>query len=96
MMKFAFNGSTNRILVRLPNWVGDLVMAVPAVDALRAGRPDAYLVGMAQPAHLELARRIVSFDEVTEAPSGTAISRAVSIWTVVQQLRPQTLEAAAR
>lgn len=86
---------SHRILVRLPNWVGDLMMAVPAVDALRAGRPDAYLVGMAQPAHLELARRIVSLDEVTEAPSGTGISRAVSIWTVVRKLRRQAPEAAA-
>lgn len=30
-----------RILVRLPNWLGDTVMAVPALSALRAAWPDA-------------------------------------------------------
>lgn len=30
--------------MRLPNWLGDTVMAVPAVRALRASRPDARLV----------------------------------------------------
>jgi ADP-heptose:LPS heptosyltransferase/lauroyl/myristoyl acyltransferase len=30
-----------RIWVRLPNWLGDVVMAVPLLRALRAGRPDA-------------------------------------------------------
>ncbi|GAB4169430.1 MAG: hypothetical protein Fur0032_07950 [Terrimicrobiaceae bacterium] len=29
------------IVVRSPNWLGDAVMAVPAVRALKAGRPDA-------------------------------------------------------
>mgnify|MGYP003638124540 CR=1 FL=1 len=30
-----------RIYVRLPNWLGDVVMALPLLRALRAGRPDA-------------------------------------------------------
>ena len=30
-----------RVILRLPNWLGDTVMAVPAVRALRAGWPDA-------------------------------------------------------
>ena len=29
------------LIVRLPNWLGDTVMAVPALRALRAGKPDA-------------------------------------------------------
>lgn len=32
-----------RIFVRLPNWLGDVVMALPLLRALRAGRPDAEL-----------------------------------------------------
>lgn len=32
------------VAVRLPNWLGDTVMAVPAVQALRAARPEARLV----------------------------------------------------
>jgi len=31
----------DRLIVRLPNWLGDTVMAVPALQAVRAGWPDA-------------------------------------------------------
>ena len=31
-----------RILVRAPNWAGDVVMATPGLRALRARRPDAH------------------------------------------------------
>jgi heptosyltransferase-2 len=34
------------ILVRLPNWLGDTVMALPALAALRAARPDALVVAV--------------------------------------------------
>jgi ADP-heptose:LPS heptosyltransferase len=39
-----------RVFVRLPNWLGDVVMALPLLRALRASRPDAEftLVGKAQ------------------------------------------------
>jgi heptosyltransferase-2 len=33
-----------RLLVRLPNWLGDLVMALPALEMLRRGYPEATLV----------------------------------------------------
>jgi len=33
-----------RIIVRLPNWLGDTVMALPAVQSLRAGLPSARLL----------------------------------------------------
>lgn len=39
-----------RVLVRLPNWVGDIVMATPALAALRRHWPEAHLVA-AGPAH---------------------------------------------
>lgn len=37
-----------RLVVRLPNWLGDIVMAIPALRAVRARWPDAHL-GVALP-----------------------------------------------
>jgi heptosyltransferase-2 len=34
------------IVVRLPNWLGDTVMALPALTALRAARPDALITAV--------------------------------------------------
>jgi heptosyltransferase-2 len=51
-----------RIFVRSPNWVGDAVMATPALRALRAAHPDAH-IALEAPPHLEdLYRGLPSYD----------------------------------
>jgi lipopolysaccharide heptosyltransferase II len=37
------NGKPFRILIRSTNWLGDAVMSVPAVRAIKRGRPDAHV-----------------------------------------------------
>ena len=83
-----------RILVRLPNWVGDIVMALPAVQAVRVEWPGTHLVGMARSEHLELARCIAAFDEVVEAPGGAGIGLVTSTWSVARRLRSHRFDAA--
>lgn len=51
-----------RILVRLPTWVGDSVMATPALRALRAAHPDAEIVAEGRPQLADLLRGLASFD----------------------------------
>jgi heptosyltransferase-2 len=43
-----------RIWVRLPNWLGDVVMALPLLRALRASRPDAQITLVARKQFLPL------------------------------------------
>ena len=57
-----------KILVRAPNWVGDAVMAVPALDAIRRARPEAEICVLARPSVADLfceqpfADRVMTFD----------------------------------
>lgn len=38
-----------RILIRMPNWLGDVLMSLPLIKALRASRPDAEISLLAAP-----------------------------------------------
>jgi heptosyltransferase-2 len=57
-----------KILVRATNWVGDAVMAIPALEAIRNRWPDAEIVALAQPWVADLYRgqgcvdRVIVFD----------------------------------
>src|SRR5438128_495297 len=58
-----------RILIRSSNWLGDAVMSVPAVRAIKGGRPDAHLT-VAVPEKLAPLWKIISeVDEIIALPS---------------------------
>ena len=82
------------ILIRLPNWVGDIMMALPALGALRAAFPDERLVGMARPEHAELAKRISYLDDVVSAPPRTGAARPVAALTSIRMLLRSGFERA--
>ena len=39
----------NKILIRGTNWIGDAILTLPAVAAIRATYPDAYIALLAKP-----------------------------------------------
>ena len=57
-----------KILVRVPNWVGDAVMAIPALECIRRARPGAEIYVLARPVVADLfagepfADRILPYD----------------------------------
>jgi lipopolysaccharide heptosyltransferase II len=58
-----------RILIRSSNWLGDAVMSVPSVRAIKGGRPDTH-VSVAVPEKLAPLWKIVSeIDEIIALPS---------------------------
>ena len=65
----------SRLVVRMPNWLGDVVMALPAVVALRRAYPDAHVavaaIGAVAPMFQEDSdvrpQEIVTVDKATEA-----------------------------
>lgn len=56
-----------RILVRAPNWVGDVVMATPTFRALRENYPDAHLAVALRPYVRPILNGAPWFDEVIAA-----------------------------
>jgi heptosyltransferase-2 len=56
------------ILVRVPNWLGDCVMAQPALAALRAACPDAHLAVEARPGVAPVFRWMPEVDRIHLCP----------------------------
>jgi heptosyltransferase II len=72
-----------RILVRAPNWVGDLVMALPAIEGIRASCPNAEITVMVKPPLEELllgnpaVDHIFSFDKKKDYDGPSGIARLI-------------------
>lgn len=56
--------AVRRILVRVPNWIGDAVMCTPALDALRQLFPSAEVTALARPAIADLLKGHAAVDHV--------------------------------
>jgi ADP-heptose:LPS heptosyltransferase/lauroyl/myristoyl acyltransferase len=59
-----------RLWVRMPNWLGDVVMALPLLRALRVSRPDAHVTLLAKAAFQPLLEQLGVADRVRPLPSG--------------------------
>lgn len=59
---------TTKIFVRMPNWLGDVVMTFPLLDAIRRGRPDSSLTLLAKPAYEELLLNLGLADQFIALP----------------------------
>jgi ADP-heptose:LPS heptosyltransferase len=64
-----------RFFIRLPNWLGDIVMAIPLLRALRKGRPDAELTLLAPAAFLHLLEKLAVGDRLLAVPSPNSAQR---------------------
>src|SRR5438034_3806271 len=71
-----------RILIRSSNWLGDAVMSVPAVRAIKSGRPDVHVTIAAPDNIAAIWKLIPEVDAIIPLPEG-------SLLPVVRQLRQQ-------
>lgn len=60
---------TFRILIRSSNWLGDAVMSVPAVRAIKKGRPDAHITILAPEKIAPMWKLISAVDEILSLPN---------------------------
>lgn len=70
-----------RILVRSSNWLGDAVMTLPAVQAIKKGRPDAHVTVLVRGKLAEFWHRVPEVDEVI------AIDAKESVFSVAAKIR---------
>jgi heptosyltransferase-2 len=61
-----------RVVIRSPNWLGDVVMSLPAVGAVRRRFPDARLAVAAPDALASLFEYVAGVDQVVSLPRGRA------------------------
>jgi heptosyltransferase II len=57
-----------RILIRSSNWLGDAVMTVPALRAIKRGRPDAHITVLTPAKLADIYRLIPEVDEIIAFP----------------------------
>jgi heptosyltransferase-2 len=58
-----------KIWIRMPNWLGDIVMALPLIRAIEAGRPDAEITLLCQSQYLSLLEHLNIGHRVIVLPS---------------------------
>ena len=83
-----------KILVRATNWIGDCVMSLPALEALRARFPEAEIALVAKPWVAELylhhpaVNRLIVYDSQNEHRGARGLQK------LVQRLRDERFDAA--
>lgn len=76
-----------RLVIRSSNWLGDAVMNVPAVRAIKAGRPDLHLAVLCPAKLADLWRAVPEVDEVLPMP------RKGGLWQTAGLLKAGRFEA---
>ncbi len=83
-----------KILVRATNWVGDAVMAIPALAAIREARPGAEIALLARPWVADLYRGQGYADRIHRLRKSRAASRRLGRERLAAELRRENFDAA--
>ena len=84
----------SRILVRATNWVGDAVMSLPALRALRTRFPEARISVLARPWVADLYAREPFADEVIAYTAGRGAKDFAGKWRAAAELRARKFDCA--
>jgi heptosyltransferase-2 len=84
----------SRILVRATNWVGDAVMSLPALHAIRARFPQAHISILARPWVADLYAQEPFADRVIPLDSERGAKDLAGKWRVARSLRRERFDCA--
>lgn len=82
----------DRIALFLPNWIGDVVMATPAIRAVRERNPKAELVAVCKPYVADVLAGAPWFQETILFDKGGPRERR--LWSVARRLRQSRVDGA--
>ena len=68
-----------RIIIRSPNWLGDACMSIPAVRAIKRGRPDARITILSPEKIADVWRIVPEVDDVLCKPNKAGVLKVSSI-----------------
>jgi heptosyltransferase-2 len=75
------------IIVRLPNWIGDLVMATPVLTDLRKAYPDAHITAMCRVPLCELLQHDSQINELFCFSKASGFGRRSEKRNIIEKLR---------
>ena len=75
------------IIVRMPNWIGDLVMATPVLSDLRKAYPEARITAMCRSPVCELLKEDPEIDELFCFSKASGLSRREERRNIIEKLR---------
>lgn len=58
----------NQLWFRMPNWLGDIIMTLPILRAIKKGRPNGEITLLVQKAFIPLLQRLEIADKIIELP----------------------------
>ncbi len=83
-----------RLVVRVPNWLGDVAMALPALGAVRAGLGTGHLALAGPAAFAELLAAVPGVDEVVRLPVAQGLARVRAFREGAERLAAGRYDAA--
>lgn len=75
------------IIVRMPNWIGDLVMATPILSDLRRTYPKAYITAMCRSPICELLKENPEINELFCFSKASGFGRRIERRNIIEKLR---------
>ena len=92
--KLTAPGRVNNLLVRAPNWLGDAVLSIPALMALRTRFPHARLTVLAKPRAAELFQHHAGVDDIIVYRSPGIHRGLGGKWGLARSLRRRRFDLA--
>ena len=83
-----------RILIKVPNWLGDAVMSLPTIKGVRALFPDSYLAVLVKSELEDLFQHEPDINEVINYESRRGIKRLSAEYKMIKQIRGKKFDMA--